>query len=341
MVGEAVDPVGVPRRREPRRAAPSTSSPSRSRRRSRPPAIASSTTTARAAPTAAPRSPPGRCSVRASVTSTPSRAARPLACAPTASPGSVPGRPGESRQTFTGGPYPRWLPVGARSPAAGVRRPARLLPLLRARGARGRRRAGASSTSASAGAPTTLLAGARGVRPGRRLRLAPGDHPAGAFADLDAVTVGYLTEPLPAARRRRSAPRPRAAPGATCATPTPRNFDRIVSFDPLVAPAADPHRAASGAPSRSRSPTRSSPPVRARRRSARRSSSPAGRPTHRDAFLDPVKHDFDVVHLAHGVTDEHLIAVPARGRRRREPPQRALPDLREPRQRATSRPGCS
>ena len=151
-----------------------------------------------------------------------------------------------------------------------------------------------------------LLAGLEAFAPHVVFVWRPEIVPAGAFDGLDAVTVGYLTEPLPAAGRRCSAPRPRAAPGV----PASRRRLQLRPHRQLRSARGAgrrPHRAACGAPSRSRSPTRSSrrcapPPA------ARRSSSPAGPPTHRDAYLDPVKHDFDVVHLAHGVTDEHLIA---------------------------------
>ena len=128
--------------------------------------------------------------------------------------------------------------------------------------------------------------------------------PPGAFEDLDAVTVGYITEPLP----RPDGP---AHPDLEQRLENLRhadaaNFDRIVSFDPLVAPAADPIVPV----------WRSFPiPVSdAFFAPVRPAAGPprivfTGRATpHRDAFLDPVKHDFDVVHLAHGVTDEHLSA---------------------------------
>jgi hypothetical protein len=128
--------------------------------------------------------------------------------------------------------------------------------------------------------------------------------PAGAFAELDAVTVGYLTEPLP---RPGGVEHPdliqrleylRAVDAA--------NFDRIVSFDPLVAPTVDPILPV----------WRSFPiPVSdAFYAPVRHADGPprilfTGRATeHRDRFLDPVKHHHDVVHLAHGVTDEHLIS---------------------------------
>jgi hypothetical protein len=152
-----------------------------------------------------------------------------------------------------------------------------------------------------------LLAGLQAFAPHVVFVWRPEIVPAGAFVGLDAVTVGYLTEPLPRPGGGRGAAHPdleqrleylRHADAS--------NFDRIVSFDPLVAPAADPIVPV----------WRSFPipvsdaffaPVRAA--AGRPKVVFTGRATdHRDAYLDPVKHDFDVVHLAHGVTDEHLIA---------------------------------
>src|SRR5215207_582484 len=128
--------------------------------------------------------------------------------------------------------------------------------------------------------------------------------PAGAFAGLDAVTVGYLTEPLP---RGAGPSHPDLELRLEYLRGTdPQNFDRIASFDPLVAPSAD-----TVVPVWRSFPIPVSDAFFAPVREAR------GRPRllftgratdHRDAFLNPVKHDFDVVHLAHGVTDEHLVA---------------------------------
>jgi hypothetical protein len=126
--------------------------------------------------------------------------------------------------------------------------------------------------------------------------------PAGAFDGLGAVTIGYLTEPLPRAGGvshpdldARLESLRRADPG---------NFDRICSFDPLIAATAE----------RIFPVWRSFPipvtdrvfaPVRTAHGPPRLLFT--GRSTdHREAFLGPVKHDFAVVHLAHGVTQEQL-----------------------------------
>jgi hypothetical protein len=127
--------------------------------------------------------------------------------------------------------------------------------------------------------------------------------PAGAFADLDALTVGYLTEPLP--RPGTTPHRDLQTRWETARRTDPSNFDRIVSFDPVVAPTVDAHMRV----------WRSFPipvsdsyfsPVKAPNRRPRVLFT--GRGTdHRERFLGPVKKDFDCVHLAHGVTDEQLL----------------------------------
>ena len=129
--------------------------------------------------------------------------------------------------------------------------------------------------------------------------------PRGGFADVRALTVGYLTEPLP----RPTTPRPLhpdlAERERWMREADPGNFDRIVSFDPLIVPTVDTHMRV----------WRSFPipvsddyyaPV------APPSDPPrvlfTGRSTpHREAFLGPVKKDFRTAHLAYGVTEEELM----------------------------------
>ena len=114
------------------------------------------------------------------------------------------------------------------------------------------------------------------------------------------------------------------------------NFDRIVSFDPLLAASADPI-----------TPIWRSFPIPvsdAFFAPVRHSEGPpkimfTGRSTpHQRVSLNAVKHDFQVVHLAHGVTDDHLVAFLAESRCRHQSAQRAVyPNLREPRQRVPRR----
>jgi hypothetical protein len=153
------------------------------------------------------------------------------------------------------------------------------------------------------GAPLhPLRAGLEAFAPHVVLVFRPEILPAGTFDGLDAVTIGYLTEPLP---RPVGVRHPDLDSRLDSLRRTdPRNFDRICSFDPLIASTVDELFAV----------WRSFPiPVSDRVfASVRPATAPprllfTGRSTeHREAFLGPIKHDFEVVHLAHGVTQERL-----------------------------------
>jgi hypothetical protein len=125
--------------------------------------------------------------------------------------------------------------------------------------------------------------------------------PRGLFDGLRAITLGWLTEPLPRGEHAHEdlTTRLEALRGIDAG-----NFDRIVAFEPKIVPAAE----------QVVNVWRSVPLPCTDRLFAepRETSGPprlifTGRSTpHRDAFLNPIKHDFDVVHLAHGVTDDKL-----------------------------------
>jgi hypothetical protein len=126
--------------------------------------------------------------------------------------------------------------------------------------------------------------------------------PEGCFDGLDAVTVGYLTEPLP---RGAGAHRDLQARMDNLRLTDAAQFDRICSFDPLIAATAD-----------AVAPVWRSFPIPVSDRffaDARTAHGPprilfTGRSTeHRERFLGPIKRDFDVVHLAHGVGDQRMI----------------------------------
>ena len=125
--------------------------------------------------------------------------------------------------------------------------------------------------------------------------------PAGAFAELDAVTVGYFTEPLHV---------PGHPPHPDLDTRfevlqrvDAANFDRLCIYNPSFVATAEravPIWRAFPIPISDRyyAPVR---PIGA--------EGPrllfVGRSTdHRETFLGPLKRDFPLVHLAHGVTDE-------------------------------------
>lgn len=147
-----------------------------------------------------------------------------------------------------------------------------------------------------------LLAGLRHFAPEVVVVFRPELLPAGVLAELDAVRVGFLTEPLP---RPGRPPHPdldlrlQALRGLD-----PRTVDRLVTYDPYTAPTIDPVFPV----------WRALPlpvgdglfaPVRPVPGPPRLVF--VGRATpHRDAFLDPLKHDFNVLHIAHGITDAWL-----------------------------------
>jgi hypothetical protein len=123
--------------------------------------------------------------------------------------------------------------------------------------------------------------------------------PAGALHGFDALTLGFLTEPLP--REAVGAPHEDLSRRLwELGQVDPSNFDRIVAFDPFIAPAA----------SASLDVWRSMPlpvgdryfrpvgtPLRGRPRLLF-----VGRSTpHRERVLMDVKHHHDVLHLAFGV----------------------------------------
>ena len=129
--------------------------------------------------------------------------------------------------------------------------------------------------------------------------------PVGAFADLEAITVGYLTEPLP---RRASGDHPdleRRLVDLRRLDAT--NFDRLISFDPLMAPTIEtiaPVWRSVPLPVADRyfRPVR---PVFGRSHAIF-----LGRSTHhRESFLLGPKHRFDITHIAHGVGADELDAI--------------------------------
>jgi hypothetical protein len=126
----------------------------------------------------------------------------------------------------------------------------------------------------------------------------------GGFANLDALTIGYATEPLPRPGRRSHPDLDERLEHLHLADPD--NFDRIISFDPIIVPTIQGHM-----------PVWRSLPIpvadsyyRPVTRMARRRPRVlfTGRSTpRRQEWLDPVKHRFDVLHIEHGMTDAELI----------------------------------
>lgn len=128
--------------------------------------------------------------------------------------------------------------------------------------------------------------------------------PAGSFDGVRALTVGFLTEPIP-----RTAAGKRAHPDLRRRREDLRkadagNFDRIVAFDPLIIPAADELLdvwRALPIPVADRF-YRSAKPIEGRPRICF-----LGRSTpHREQFLRHPKHELDLLHVAFGLHGDEL-----------------------------------
>jgi hypothetical protein len=146
-----------------------------------------------------------------------------------------------------------------------------------------------------------LLAELHAWRPHVVLVFRPEIIPAGAFAELDAATLGFLTEPLP---RGSGAHADLEIRLASLRKVDRGNFDRIVAFDHNIVEAAEevlPIWRSLPLPVDDRFYADVAP-IRARPRVMF-----VGRSTaHREQLLIPSKHSFDVLHLAFGVDAERL-----------------------------------
>jgi hypothetical protein len=151
-----------------------------------------------------------------------------------------------------------------------------------------------------------LLAALRGFAPHAVVVFRPEIVPPGALADLRAATLGFLTEPIPRGvgaghpdQRRRMWELEHVDPG---------NFDRVVSFDPLIAQTAEqvlPVWRSLPLPVADRYFRTVGPPIHGRPRVVF-----VGRSTpHREWLLTPAKHAFDVVHYAFGLGADELEEV--------------------------------
>jgi len=156
--------------------------------------------------------------------------------------------------------------------------------------------------------PAAMRAEVEALRPHVVVVFRPDLVPPGLFAGLRAATLGFLTEPVPRSGSRRShsdLQRRRAE----LARMDAGNFDRIVSFDPLIVPTADEFkRVWRSLPlpvtDRLYAPVR---PIEGRARLLF-----VGRSTaHRERLLTRVKHEFDLTHIAFGVAGDDLDVVMA------------------------------
>jgi hypothetical protein len=147
-----------------------------------------------------------------------------------------------------------------------------------------------------------MLAAVDDARPDVVVVFRPEVIPPQAFAGLDALTLGFTTEPLP----RTPDPHPdQLFRLGELARTDATNFDRIVTFDPLSAEAA----ARAGV-----DVWRSLPlPVDDRVFAEPTLRNPRGKvlflgysTEHREAWLVDAKHHYDVLHVAHGLHGEAL-----------------------------------
>ncbi len=152
--------------------------------------------------------------------------------------------------------------------------------------------------------PAALRAQLDAFRPHALVVFRPEIVPAGLFAGLRGATIGFLTEPIPRTGTRRPHPDLRRR-REDLEQMDPSNFDRIVSFDPLIAPTADAFMPV----------WRSLPlpvadrfyaPVTPLRRRPRLLF--VGRSTpHREEILTRLKHEFDLMHVAFGLSGDDLV----------------------------------
>jgi len=134
----------------------------------------------------------------------------------------------------------------------------------------------------------------------------PETLPPGVLADVRVPVVGFLTEPVP--RSTTGRPHPDLAKrGRDLERLDPANIDRLVSFDPMIAPVVE----------RIFPVWRSLPiPVADRVYAEVPDEAGAPRPVfvgrstpHRETFLAPVKREFDLVHVAFGAGVEELVRL--------------------------------
>ena len=150
--------------------------------------------------------------------------------------------------------------------------------------------------------PEPLIAKLEELDPDVVLVFRPEIVPPGLFDSLRAVTIGYLTEPLP--REGKSGHPDLHGRMRQLEEVDPGNFDRIVSFDPLIA-----ETAASVLPVwRSLPiPVADSLFMEVRERSHPPRLLFVGRSTkHREALLAPIKEAHQIVHIGHGLFGAQL-----------------------------------
>jgi hypothetical protein len=154
----------------------------------------------------------------------------------------------------------------------------------------------------AAAPPEPLLARLESLDPDVVLVFRPEIIPSGLFERLRAVTIGYLTEPLP---RRNGVEHADLRTRLTWLEEVdPANFDRILSFDPLIADTAG------SLLSVWRSlpiPVADSFYMDVKERALPPRLLFVGRSTeHREELLAPIKRSHPITHIGHGLYGEQL-----------------------------------
>lgn len=160
----------------------------------------------------------------------------------------------------------------------------------------------------AAAPPEPLLERLSELDPDVVLVFRPEIIPHGLFDPLRAVTVGYLTEPLP--RGGAEVHEDLLARMWWLEQVDAGNFDRIISFDPLIAQTAEAVLAVwRSLPI----PVADSLFMDVRERSTPPALLFVGRSTeHREQLLAPVKRRHPIVHVGHGLFGEQLVRFLAR-----------------------------
>lgn len=129
--------------------------------------------------------------------------------------------------------------------------------------------------------------------------------PAGTFEGLDALTLGIITEPLP---RVGDPSHPDLARRlGDLAAVEPGEFDRVISFDPMIAATASRY-----VPIWRSLPLPVADEVYGWRPDMSRDVRLlfVGRSTkHREEYLAPLKHQLDLLHIEHGVFGDEFIRM--------------------------------
>lgn len=152
--------------------------------------------------------------------------------------------------------------------------------------------------------PQRLIERLRGLDPHVVVVFRPELIPPGLFGDLPALTLGWLTEPLPRSPDGNGAHPDQVRRLEYLAATDPGNVDRVVSFDPLVVSAAAQYLHVWRSV-----PLPVADSIFVDRIASDRESRPLfiGRSTpHRERMLERSKHVMELLHISHGTKRDEL-----------------------------------